>query len=203
MSSSPSFSPAKAAISELAGVVANLGSVGEEIDRGGCWMVETLKAGHKVLTCGNGGSAADAMHLVEELLGCYRSNRVPLPAVGLASDPTSLTCIANDFGYGEVFARQVTALGQPGDLLVGISTSGNSVNVLNAFAAARQKGVRTIALTGRDGGRLKSESDLAIVVPSQNTARIQECHTLALHVWLEHVEAAFPAEPNHGRVGHE
>lgn len=155
--------------------------------------VATLRAGGKILSCGNGGSAADALHLAEELVGRYRSNRRSLPGLCLNADATALTCIANDFGFDEVFARQVTGLGTKGDLLVGFSTSGNSANVLRAFEAARQRGVKTVALLGKDGGKGKGVADFEIIVGSNDTARIQEAHTLILHALLEVVEREFPA----------
>src|SRR5438876_2487544 len=117
--------------------------------------VQTLRAGGKILSCGNGGSAADAMHLAEELIGRYRSNRRSLPGVCLTADATALTCIANDFGFDEVFARQVEGLGAKGDLLVCFSTSGNSPNILRALDVARPRSVRTVALLGKDGGQAK------------------------------------------------
>src|SRR5436309_4002952 len=155
--------------------------------------VEPLRAGGKILTCGNGGSAADAMHMAEEFVGRYRSNRRSLPAVCLNADATALTCIANDFGYDEVFARQVEGLGVKGDLLVGFSTSGDSPNILRAFEVARQRGVKTVALLGKEGGKTKGKTDFAIIVGSTDTARIQEAHTVILHALLEVVEREFPA----------
>lgn len=158
-------------------------------------LVATFRAGGKVLTCGNGGSAAAALHLAEELLGRYTSNRRPLPAVCVNADPTALTCIANDFGFEQVFARQVTALASPGDVLVGFTTSGNSSNVLAAFAAARQRGAKTILLGGNDGGRARGACDIEVIIPSPIPARIQEVHTLVVHCWLDRIEGAFPSQP--------
>ncbi len=155
-------------------------------------VVSALKAGKKILCAGNGGSAADALHMAEELVGRYRTNRIALPAIGLPADATALTCIGNDFGFDQIFSRQVAALGQEGDVLVTFSTSGNSENLLAAVAAAKAKGVRTLALTGKGGGLLASASDLSWVVPSQNGARVQELHTWAMHSILECVEVAFP-----------
>jgi D-sedoheptulose 7-phosphate isomerase len=155
--------------------------------------VQTLRAGGKILSCGNGGSAADAMHLAEELIGRYRSNRRSLPGVCLCADATALTCIANDFGYDEVFARQVEGLGTKGDLLVCFSTSGNSPNILRALDAAKRRGVKTVALLGKDGGQAKGRADFELIVGSTDTARIQESHTLILHALLEVVEREFPA----------
>lgn len=149
---------------------------------------DALLAGHTLYTAGNGGSAADALHLAEELIGRYRGNRRPLAAICLNADIGALTCIANDFGYDEVFARQLAALGKPGDVLVVFSTSGNSPNILNVLRTARAKGVISIALLGKDGGAARILADHALIVPSNNTARIQEVHTLILHAICEEVE---------------
>ena len=154
-----------------------------------------LLAGRTLFTCGNGGSAADALHLAEELVGRYRANRRPLPAVCLNADVGALTCIANDFGYDAVFARQLTALARPGDTLVAFSTSGNSPNVLNALRAARERGVISVALLGKDGGAAAPLADHTIIVPSTNNARIQEVHGLLLHAICEAVEARLVAAP--------
>jgi len=154
-------------------------------------LLECLRNGGKLLTCGNGGSAADAMHLAEELVGRYSRNRVALPAISLNSDTTSITCIGNDFGFDFIYSRAVEALGKPGDLLVCFTTSGNSHNVLNAIDAANQRGLKTILLTGKDGGRAKGKATVEVVVPSDNTARIQEVHTMVLHQWLERVDEAY------------
>jgi len=156
-------------------------------------IVAALKAGRKILTAGNGGSASDALHMSEELIGRYRTNRVALPAIALPADATALTCIGNDFGFDHIFSRQVEALGEKGDILVVFSTSGNSENLLTAAAAAKQKGVKIFALTGKSGGKLAAVCDIAWIVPSQNTARIQELHTWAMHSILECVEVSFPA----------
>ena len=159
------------------------------VESTGRLIVERLRAGNTVFACGNGGSATDSMHLCEELVGRYRGNRRPLPAVSLNTDTSVLTCIGNDYGFNEIFARQIQALGSSDDILVGFSTSGNSENVARAFAAAQQNGVTTILLAGKDGGKLKNIADHAIIVESENTARIQELHTFILHAWLELVEA--------------
>lgn len=153
-------------------------------------ILATLRQGGKLLTCGNGGSAADALHLAEELVGRYKIDRRALPAICLNSDVTALTCIGNDYGYDAIFSRQVEALGRRGDVLVGFTTSGNSANVLAAFAAARARGITTVLLSGKDGGKARSQCDYPIIVPSATTARIQEVHTLVLHQWLEAIDAA-------------
>jgi D-sedoheptulose 7-phosphate isomerase len=141
-------------------------------------LVDALRAGGKILLCGNGGSAADSQHLAAEFVSVLtRDNRRPaIPAVALTTDTSILTAIANDFGFEGVFARQVEALGRPGDVLVGISTSGNSEDVVRAFEQAAAQGVRTIALTGASGGKLAPMADVAIEVPSTETSHIQECH---------------------------
>jgi D-sedoheptulose 7-phosphate isomerase len=150
--------------------------------------LETLRARRKLLACGNGGSMCDAMHFAEEWTGRFRRDRAALPALAF-SDPSQLTCIANDFGYEEVFSRSVEAYGSPGDLLVVLSTSGNSPNVLRAAAAARAKGIRTVGLLGKGGGELATRVDIPIVVPrAQTSDRIQELHIKILHVAIEAVE---------------
>lgn len=153
-------------------------------------MVACLRRGGKILTCGNGGSAADAMHLAEELVGRYKGDRVSWPALSLSSDGTLITCIANDYGYDAVFARQIEGLGTDGDVLVCFSTSGNSATILRALAAARAKGLRSVALLGKDGGKARGQADFELIVDSADTARIQEAHTLLLHGFLEVIESA-------------
>lgn len=153
-------------------------------------IIVALETGSKVLTCGNGGSAADALHMAEELVGRYKTNRRALPAVALCADPTSLTCIANDFGFEHIFSRQVEALGQPGDVLVVFSTSGNSPNLVLAVETAARQGMTTIALLGKTGGALAGKCNYEIIVPANETARIQEVHTFVMHSWLEQVEIA-------------
>lgn len=149
---------------------------------------ESMRAGNKVFFFGNGGSAADAQHLTAEFTGRYLKERQPLPALALSVNTSSLTAIGNDYGFELVFARQLQALGKKGDVAVGISTSGNSLNVLRAFEAAKSKGIFTIALTGSGGGRMGTAADCAICVPSRETPRIQECHILAGHIICEIVE---------------
>jgi D-sedoheptulose 7-phosphate isomerase len=153
-----------------------------------------LRAGNKLMACGNGGSMCDAMHFAEEWTGRFRRDRAALPALAF-SDPSQLTYIANDFGFDEVFARSVEAYGQAGDLLVVLSTSGNSPNVLKAVAAARARGITTIGLLGKGGGELRGQVDVPIVVPRAVTSdRIQEVHIKVLHITIEAVERAlFPA----------
>src|SRR5574344_88151 len=143
--------------------------------------VETLRNGNKILLCGNGGSAADAQHIAAELTGRYKTERRGLPGIALTTDTSALTAIGNDYGYDRVFDRQVEALANKGDLLIGISTSGNSTNVINALKVAREMGCKTLGLTGRDGGSMNELCDINLVVPSNDTPRIQEMHILFAH----------------------
>ncbi len=147
-------------------------------------MAEALNGNRKIMSCGNGGSAADAQHFAAELLNRFERERPGLAGIALTTDTSTLTSIANDYEYNEVFAKQVRALGQPGDVLLAISTSGNSSNVIRALDAAHEKGVRVVALTGRDGGKMTAQlqsPDVEIRVPAKVTARIQEVHLLTLH----------------------
>jgi len=153
-------------------------------------LVETLKSGHKVLLCGNGGSAADAQHIAAELTGRYKSERRGLPGIALTTDTSALTAIANDYGYDRVFDRQVEALANKGDLLIGISTSGNSKNILSAFNVARTLGCNCLGLSGRDGGAMNEVCNLNIVIPSNDTPRIQEMHILIGHTLCQAVDDA-------------
>ena len=181
------------AITESCAAIQSLAAQQPTFDRLAAATVQCLRAGNKVLTCGNGGSAADAMHMAEEFIARYRSNRRSLPAVCLNADPTVITCIANDFCYDEIFARQVEGLGVCGDLLVCFTTSGNSVNCLRALAVAKARGLITVALLGKDGGKARGIADFEFIVGNSDTARIQEAHTLILHALLEVVEREFPA----------
>lgn len=151
-------------------------------------IATAFREGHKVLLFGNGGSATDAAHIAAEFVGRYKRERTPLPAIALATDIAAITCIANDYGYDELFARQVRAHGQKGDIAVAISTSGNSPNVLKGAAAARECGLTTIAWTGASGGKLAELADISFLVPSTVTARIQESHMTLGHVLCELVE---------------
>lgn len=179
----------KDSIAELQAVLAASVALEDAVAAAGSAIVQSLKHGGKLLTCGNGGSAADAMHLAEELVGRYHLERRALAAICLNADPTAITCICNDYGYENVFSRGIEALGKPGDVLVGFTTSGNSVNVIRAFEAARKLGVITVLLAGKNGGKSRGTCDHEIIVPSSNTARIQEVHTLVLHQWLEAIDA--------------
>jgi D-sedoheptulose 7-phosphate isomerase len=157
-----------------------------------CEMItSTIKSGNKVLLAGNGGSAADAQHIAAELSGRFVKNRKALPGIALTVDTSALTAIANDYGYDRVFSRQVEAYAQPGDLFIGISTSGNSQGILNAFESATQFKCKTLGLSGRDGGKMNGICDLNIIVPSDVTARIQEMHILIGHILCKAVDDLF------------
>ena len=150
----------------------------------------TIKAGHKIMLCGNGGSAADSQHIAAELIGRFEKERQPMAAFALTTDTSALTAIGNDYGYDQVFSRQVEGLGQSGDLLIGISTSGNSKNVVKAMEVARSKSIRTVALVGdKPDGAVQAIADYVLAAPSTNTARIQECHILMMHTLCQLVES--------------
>ena len=151
-------------------------------------MVQVLKQAGTIYWCGNGGSAADSQHLAAELVGRFKGDRQPLRSVALSTDSSILTCVANDYGFDSIFERQIIALGRPGDLLVGISTSGNSVNVLHALQAANELGIHSVGLLGKDGGKAKAIADHVIVIPSETTARIQEVHILIGHCFCDLIE---------------
>jgi len=150
--------------------------------------VNVYKNQKKILIAGNGGSAADAQHFAAELVGRYGFDRPSLPSIALTTDSSNLTAIGNDYGYEYVFSRQVEGLGVEGDLFIGISTSGNSQNVINAFESAKAKGITTVALVGRDGGKMATMADYAIIVPSNATPRIQESHLLIEHMICDIIE---------------
>ncbi|MDT0584297.1 MULTISPECIES: phosphoheptose isomerase [Alteromonadaceae] len=166
------------------------------IEKAATMMVQALIRGNKILSCGNGGSAGDAQHFSSELLNRYERDRPSLPAMALTTDSSTITSIANDYSYDEVFSKQIKALGQPGDILLAISTSGNSRNVINAMEAALARDMTIVALTGKDGGEMAgflSENDVEIRVPSSRTARIQEVHLLVIHNLCESIDnALFP-----------
>jgi D-sedoheptulose 7-phosphate isomerase len=182
---------------ELANHISDLLPTVEDV---GGRICEAFANGGRVYTFGNGGSAADAQHLAGELIGRYQRTRRALPAIALSVDPSVVTCIANDFGYDELFARQVGALATSKDLVIGFSTGGQSANVAAGLAAARAHGATTVLFTGGDGGPARSEADIALVVPSSTTARVQEMHLLLLHLlseivdsWAGETEAALTA----------
>lgn len=153
-------------------------------------MVACIRNGGRVYWAGNGGSAADCQHLAAELVGRFERERKALPSIALTTDTSVLTSIGNDYGYDRVFSRQVEALCTPNDVLVGISTSGNSVNILAAVRACKQTGTKSIGFAGRDGGSLATEADTCLIIPSENTARIQEAHILVGHIICDWIESA-------------
>ena len=153
--------------------------------------IETLKNGNKILLFGNGGSAADAQHIAAELTGRYKTERKGLPGIALSTDTSALTAIGNDYGYDRVFDRQVEALANKGDLLIGISTSGNSNNVVNALKLGKELGCKTVGFSGRDGGAMNDVCDVNLVVPSNNTPRIQEMHILFGHTLCQIIDDNF------------
>jgi D-sedoheptulose 7-phosphate isomerase len=159
-----------------------------EIETSGRLICEALSAGNKILLCGNGGSAADAQHIAAELVGRYEQQRRAFPAVSLTTDTSALTALSNDYGYDEVFARQVEALAVEGDVLIAISTSGKSPNIVKAAGKARALGCKTIALTGCSGEPLASQCGLSVIVRSDRTARVQEAHITIGHLWCEMVD---------------
>lgn len=175
-------------LAEHMAVFSSLTGLEPDVQRAGALCASALQAGGKILFCGNGGSAADSQHLASELTGRFIKDRRPLAAIALSTDSSALTSIGNDYAFDEVFARQVIALGRPGDVLICISTSGNSRNVLRAVQEARTLGLRVVGLLGRDGGAIAPLCDVAVVVPSPVTARIQEAHILIGHTLCGMVE---------------
>ncbi len=161
-------------------------------------LAAALTAGHKLLFFGNGGSAADAQHLAAEFVGRFLKERRPVPAMALTANTSCLTAIGNDYGYDHVFARQLEAFAQPGDVAIGISTSGNAPSVIEGIRAARRAGLLTVGLTGRPGGRLVAEAEICLRAPSESTPRIQEAHILIGHVLCELIEDAIVATPPQG-----
>lgn len=174
-------------VSAVTGVRAQAARIAEL----GNLLVDTLRHGGRIYLCGNGGSAADAQHIATEFACRYEAERQALPAIALTTDTSMLTATGNDYGFDRIFARQVEALARPGDVLIAISTSGNSPNVLAAVDAARDRQVVTIGLLGRSGGELRDRVGHALVVPSVNTARIQECHIMIGHIWCAMADRAF------------
>ena len=160
-----------------------------QIIKAGEVILEAVKNGNKILTCGNGGSAADAQHFAAELLIRYNKERPSVPAIALSSDASAVTAASNDYGYDYVFSRQIEGLGKPGDILIGITTSGNSKNVHKAFETAKERGLKTICLNGKTGGTMNElELDSNLIIPSNTTARIQESHINIIHIWCELID---------------
>lgn len=173
---------------QLLDVVRNDTAFMDAVEAAGTAMCQAIAQGGKIISCGNGGSMSDATHFAEELSGRYRDDRPGLPAIS-CSDPSHITCVGNDYGFDQVFARFVQALGQSGDCLLAISTSGNSANVLEAAKAAKSKGMTVIGLTGRGGGALKALCDAAVDVPWNGYAdRVQEVHIKVIHAWIDLIE---------------
>ena len=160
----------------------------EVLDKMAHAIIHALKAGHTVLLCGNGGSASDCQHIAAEFVGRFEKNRMSLAAIALTSDIAALTAIGNDFGFDKVFSRQIEGLGKKGDVLVVLSTSGRSPNILEAIAQAKQQGIQTLGFTGKDGGVLKDAVDICFLAKAQKTTHIQEAHMTALHGICEVVE---------------
>ena len=175
---------------QLLDTVRNDAAFMDAVEAAGIAMCQAIAQGGKIISCGNGGSMSDAMHFAEELSGRYRDERPGLPAIS-CSDPSHITCVGNDYGFDQVFARFVQALGQSGDCLLAISTSGNSANILEAAKAAKSKGMTVIGLTGRGGGALKALCDAAVDVPWNGYAdRVQEVHIKVIHAWIDLIERA-------------
>ena len=167
-------------------------NLSDEIESSAKTMIDALKKGNKIIVCGNGGSAADAQHFVAELVIRFEKERISLPAIALTTDTSIITACANDYGYDRLFERQVEGLGNKGDVLVELSTSGNSENVIKAFEAAKRKGMKTICLNGKDGGKIgKMSIDHNIIIPSKVTARVQEAHITIIHIWCKLIDNTF------------
>ncbi|MBO5039346.1 MAG: D-sedoheptulose 7-phosphate isomerase [Alphaproteobacteria bacterium] len=180
-----------AQIEELAGQLKELKLMSEQVVRIADICIEAIKNGHKVIWCGNGGSAAQAQHLAAELVGRYKINRPAMNSLSLTVDTSNLTAIGNDYGYDVVFSRQLEGVGQKGDVLVGLSTSGNSKNVVLAFEQAKKTGITTIALVGAKGGLMKELADYSLCVPATTSAHIQEMHITVGHLVCDLIEREF------------
>ena len=165
-----------------------LDDISDAVLESSMWLAGTLRSERKIMICGNGGSASDAQHFAAELVGRFQAERRGWPAIALTTDTSILTSVGNDYNFTEIFSRQVDALAQNGDLLIAISTSGNSENVMEAVRTARSRNVKTIGLLGRDGGAIGRNVDLAVIIPESKTARIQEAHIFVLHVLCELLE---------------
>jgi len=158
------------------------------VEKAGDLMVDALKSNHKILLAGNGGSAADAQHFAGEIVGRFLMDREALPAISLCTDPTIVTSISNDYGYDDLFSREISGLGNMGDVFVAISTSGNSINCIKAIKKAHEKDMAVIGLLGKSGGKMKDMCDISLVVPSDSTPRIQEIHTFTIHLLCKIIE---------------
>jgi D-sedoheptulose 7-phosphate isomerase len=181
----------EASLAETVRTFQALTSLRPEIDRAGDLMLATLRAGGKLLVCGNGGSAAEAAHFATELVGRYAKTRRSLPAIALSSDGSLLSCIGNDFGYEQVFARQVAGLAQKGDLLVVLTSSGNSANIVAALHEAKKLGLESVAFLGRGGGQAKGLATIDLIMPGSSGAAAQEAHLFLIHHFCERIDSAF------------
>ncbi|MEN9633208.1 MAG: hypothetical protein RL077_1612 [Verrucomicrobiota bacterium] len=182
-----------AALAETIRTFQSLGTLRPAIDHAGDLIIATLQRGGKLLICGNGGSAAEAAHFSTELVGRFAQTRRALPAIALSADGSLLSCIANDFGYEQVFARQIAGFAQPGDLVVVLTSSGHSPNVLAALHEAKKMGVATLAFLGRGGGPARGLASCELIIPGQSGAAAQEAHLFLIHHFCERIDAAFPA----------
>ncbi len=180
-----------ASLAETVRTLQALATIRPAIDRAGDLILATLRRGGKLLVCGNGGSAAEAAHFATELVGRYQKTRRPLPAIALSSDGSLLSCIGNDFGYDQVFARQVAGLAQPGDLLVVLTSSGNSDNILAALHEAKKVGIESIAFLGRGGGKATGLATCDLIIPGQSGAAAQEAHLFLIHHFCERIDEEF------------
>jgi len=176
-------------LQEASAVFASLAELVPALRTAAGWCLESLRSGGKILSCGNGGSAAEADHLCAELMGRYKQSRPGLAAVALSADSALLTCLGNDYSFEDVFARQVRALGRPGDILVAFTTSGNSPNVLAALEEARDMGLKSVAFLGGDGGKARALAACPLVVAHPDTARVQEAHQFLMHCLMDEIEA--------------
>ena len=165
-----------------------MNTISDDISKAAQLIIDSLSAGNKILICGNGGSAADAQHFAAEMIGRFKVERKAIPAISLTTNTSIITAWGNDYSFDTIFERQIEALGKSGDVLFGISTSGNSKNVLLAMKKAKELGLRTIGLLGADGGKIKEYSDIALIVPSNDTPRIQESHITIIHILCELIE---------------
>jgi D-sedoheptulose 7-phosphate isomerase len=181
--------PPADALAEHAALLARIEELVPGVEEAARLIVAAYEKGGRVIAFGNGGSAADAQHLAGELVGRFKRERRALAAIALSVDPSVVTCIANDYSFEDLFARQVEAHAQPGDVAVGYTTSGRSENVIRALRAARAAGASTVLFSGRDGGPAAADADVALVVPSESTARVQEMHLLLMHLIVEEVDA--------------
>ena len=183
----------EASLAETTRTLQALTTIRPAIDRTGETILATLKRGGKLLLCGNGGSAVEAAHFATELVGRYARTRRSLPAIALSSDGSLVTCLGNDFGYEQIFARQVAGLAKPGDLVVVLTSSGNSPNILAALAEAKKLGVESLAFLGRGGGKARGLATCDLLIPGQSGAAAQESHLFLIHYFCELIDAAFPA----------